>query len=461
MEQSQKAVQETRPKGMEDTNERIRIIKDQLAQIPQDETFTILEAALNAKTTSQIGELYDRTTSRLRGVLGMIVFATAFAGTSAFIKDPKEEMHESEQTFEYVQKMKKDLMDITGVDILQIAQEIGRSVVYMKADSPTAKTIIHVGQSHNILQKEKVYKVKDEITMSQSQIANFLSNPAFKGSVVFSEGLVEESGSFVSALSDLKPYLATLSLEQAKSWYITSVNSYRSPQEIATANSVMLEKLKEGGYSEVSPMVFEKDGDIFILTATGYLPDDKSYTVNAVTDILIEGAGTMLNATGVIKLVPAETSSASIASAPILKEIEKKVSIINTFFQGNKAESLKFRLEGKSKIIETIMQDPYSLLSLSAYGISKITQDKGCKNSPECKQAVSAITDTLIPEFRKAVDETRENTAVELIAKYAKEHPGTKVFPLIYGTAHDFTDVVIKWNATHLEQFNLVTVKSY
>lgn len=95
----------------------------------------------------------------------------------------------------------------------------------------------------------------------------------------------------------------------------------------------------------------------------------------------------------------------------------------------------------------------------SAHEIEEAVIEDPCWSSEECKNIVDEITEEIIPAIQKAVMDDREDIAVA-IAEFA-ETSDQQSFPLVYGTAHDFTRAVLKWNEEHpYQQFNLVTVKS-
>lgn len=91
--------------------------------------------------------------------------------------------------------------------------------------------------------------------------------------------------------------------------------------------------------------------------------------------------------------------------------------------------------------------------------IYALSERSFCKEDTECNRITKEIIEQNIPKARKILHDDREDDAVELIADQVKT--GQKVFPLVYGSGHNFTRAVKKWNESHPDKsFNLITVKS-
>jgi hypothetical protein len=438
----------TKEKEAQET--RIQNIGKQLEKLQVSDTITDFEEVLAAgRDVNKLSSLYDAATSRTKAILGGVLFATAFLGGSSSITETPATKIESDQTFEFLQGMKKDLVNMTGLDILKISNDAGRFVTYTKPTETTALTIVHIGQTHKTT-SENNFMFKDEIVQSQKEVAQILSAITMPSVKVFTEGYTETSMSFVEEdKSIVKKLTAPTSFEDLKREY-TNIWENHLFVDKALLNKVMGDKLISLGFTETSPLGFTKGDQLLVLYPTGLLPEDKAYTEKNENQSIMAGATQLLNFKDAITLVPAETREGNAKAGILRSQLKAKGEQFGVFLNSYAKQSTTMQASSQKPPMDISFYNSESIRSMST--------SPECKKNNECTRLAKEIIEQDLPAIERAVMDDREDIAVELMAKAAKE--GQKVFPLVYGSAHDFNRAVDKWNMSHPEmRFNLVSIK--
>ncbi len=425
---------------------RVETIERQLGEARLDETIVSLENGVVAKDISALAAIYDSATANAKAILGAIVFAVASHGA---LTQTVQTVENPDSSFEAHQMLKEAMQKVSGVDVLSEASKVKRSATLMKADKETQLTIIHVGQVHKTL-PEVNFRLRQQIIQSQKEVAQFLAATTTPATKVFAEGYTEKSMELVaedkSALRSLENFSSfeELKLEYEKIWK-------KHPDiDVALLNKVTGDKLSKMGFVEVSPLTYTKGVDMLVLYPTGLFPAEKGYMEMNDNASIVTGATQILNIQGSIKVEPAETSEGNAKSKVLGERLKVKGKELGVLFKSFNASNTHYRYLAQESLP--------NIGSYSAKTIQEISQLDPCKKSVKCQEIAAQIIYEDIPAIKRAVLNDREDIAVALIAKAAQGEQ--KVFPLVYGSAHDFTAAVMRWNQKHPEmQFNLITVK--
>ncbi|MCR4281223.1 MAG: hypothetical protein NUV88_02750 [Candidatus Kaiserbacteria bacterium] len=393
----------------------------------------------------ELPRCYDKLPGKYREILGVAVFA--LASQTGIL--PKVENYVS--PLPMVESSAMKLQKVVGFDIAGEASKIGRRVKPYISGNESSRTIIHIGQTHSTTQSVN-YGIRGEISKSQSEIAKFLLATTTQNQHVFVEGYsqkyVEDTQEHREAVTKITK---ASSYAEIRSLYEIIVKQFSAPLQVALLNKVTGDKLASIGFREVSPLTYAKDSDVFTLLESGLFPSNKSYTVPNSTQSLVAGGADVLDVEGRIRIVPAETSEGNRRPDELASELREKGKLLGKLFISFDPNNTYYK-SLDSAILPSISQ-------YSSADIRHIAREEPCKKSVECQSLATEILQKDIPAIEKSVMREREEIAVNLIAFHAQTSE-QKVFPLVYGSDHNFVTAVEKWNEMNPGyKFNLVSVK--
>lgn len=400
---------------------------------------------------AKLSGLYDKVEKKYKALLGAVVFAVSLQATVTATQEEKEAPVSSvafEQSAE-----KNAIKETVGFDVEQEAEKVGRKVKFYSPNGQTKFTIIHVGQIHSTY-ADANYAGRNEIAKSQTEVGSFLARNISAQSDVFVEGYTDDTDEYTRGMREEASHINNAkNFEAIGKAYREACSRYYDKQSTAILNKITGDKLITAGFREVSPLVYSDGEQNFYLIESGYSPVDKDYTVSNETGTALAGAANILSIKGQINIKPAETIEGNSKGFELQARLREKGKLLEKFFVSTDSRDSEYN--------STIHKSFYSISESSADAeyIRFSATSEFCKKSVECQKITKEIIEVDIPAIEKAVMEDREDIAVELIAKQTKTST-QNVFPLVYGSAHDFTRAILKWNKAHPdEQFNLVTVK--
>ena len=454
--------------------EQSKKIIEQLEFVERLETnkdIYILEEAVGA-IPSRLAELYDRSQNRVRAILGAMLFAVTVQVSAGQENKSVESVERSVPV--KTQEQREQIKEITGIDIVAEAEKVGRQVGLYLPKEKSATTILFLGQVHAIVgNPESNFYSKINILKSQNEIAsilNVISNTNTQKLKVFTEGYAEEHRKIFTFFHSINNHLKndTMSFDDLINEYNQiDISGAKDERLNVIVNKIFGDKLISMGFRESSPLFFENGVVGMKLRPTGLLLDEKSSTENSNIESLVIGTTEFLDTEGVVELEPSETVEVSgkTSGLNIYEKLKRINEIFPNTFIGNYQQdldgTLKSLIKNKGLLQNSITNNAKDMFNLgfrSSDFIKKLAESHDCKVNKECSQLTEEIIKKDILELKEAIFDKREDVVIELIAKNGT---GQKLVPVVYGTAHDFTRAVKKWNDKHPEQqFNLVTVKS-
>lgn len=455
---------------IEDVNqESIEKIEKALESFSPSPDIVILEEVVTA-TPTRLAELYDKSTASVKAILGAVLFAVTVQA-SAGQESQSVEKVEPELSFSQTMEVKEKIKEITGIDIVAEAKKVNREVKLYTPEKPVNTTIVYLGQSHHMVNSDVNFSRKKEIINSQREISTFLTSISSgydQKLKVFTEGYSEEYKKLFELFNDASELVKNISsFEDLKKNYESIEFVSGGERVMPTINKIFGDKLVSMGFEEVSPLNYVKGNQNFKLTPSGIFPKDKSYTETNDNQSLIVGATDILSVKGLIDIEPSEIFEVNIESQG--QKIKEKLKRIEQIFANTFIGEIHENLDGVLKsIINNSLPNDIGQTRTNIFGgdmgsytsnfIKKLADSHDCKVNKECQELTREIIEKDIPELRKICLDKREDVAIEMIAKKIKDE---KFVSLVYGSGHDFTRAVKKWNDSHPEQqFNLVTVKS-
>jgi len=409
-----------------------------------NEEIHVLEEALTSSPET-LYKLYDTVDKKYKAFLGALVFAVASqVGIISY----------QEKLFQKTPQSHSDLIPegerpkhIDTAKFIKDAKDVGRTAVFYFPEKTTSRTIVHLGQTH-ATSEDTNYELRDVIHKSQTEIAQILKKMTTATTGVFIEGYISKDKELTNFIKETSARIeAATRIEEINKIYTKAWHETETKTEVAILNDVVGDRLTALGFKETSPLYYTKGQQHLTLYQTGFFPEEDAYTVNNYNESSIAGRAEILSARGYFDAEPAETSEGN-SKDTRLREILKE--------KGEKLGKLLTSFTGKNTSLSAELQ---SISEYSADSIKVMARSSECKESDECQK----LTQELVADthsIKKAIFDDREDIAIELIAKYAKSSTQNQ-FPLVYGSAHNFTRAVTNWNKNNPEyQFNLVTIKS-
>ncbi len=439
-------------------NLRLAEIEDSLESLKVDERVDLLEQVVEP-SESKLSSFFDKASGNAKSILGAVLFAVASHGAVADVGDRKE--IPGIGTFEHSQMAKKNMQAVVGFDLVGEAMKLGKTATLItpEKDKPTDLTIMHLGQTHKTEPKTND-EYRDRIVKSQAGIAELLKVATTSSTKVFAEGYIAEEREFTQQRRILKKFLDSMpTADAAIKTYNNFLTLPKTKYMIPELNKAMGDKLVSLGFKEDTPLSYSNGNETIVLLPSGLLPEDKAYTMPNDQQALMRGAVEMLDQSIALQMEPAETKETNSRAFAYIPGLQEKA--------GRLGNLLKILVPAppigttQARIVNDAVKSLPEMTYWSSHTVIRASQIDECKKNVECSSLVKEIVDIDLPQAAKAIYDDREDAAVELIAKSAlANHGQQKVFPLVYGSAHDFTRAIVKWNATHpTMQFNLVAVK--
>jgi hypothetical protein len=428
----------------------IEQIKDTLNGIPTPEEIAVSEVG-TCGSMGKMSSLFKKVSQEGRAVLAACMFALSSQG--AFAEAPRNvENPGSELTTEQVEARREELRALVGYDIVAKTLEIGRRIISIhKPEKPTDRTIVFLGQTHNVNDKEADWENRKQVARSQKEIAKFVLGTTTPETKVFVENFFIENNSIREAE---KTMWSEITKVDSLNGLFEVMQKYPNV-ETSLKNNLVAEKLKQLGFIETGPLVYEKGEEKVRLATTGIFPPAHNYTEPADIELNIMNSVLPLSTRGLVNFQPAERLDGA------RKLLSDTTSNIVTNFS-RIADILPFTYN--TRIRHAVKTGDFG--NLNADGVpelvDQVAKDPVCSTG-ECRNLMQEMTGKHIPNLGRAVFEHRENESIQILAQ-GIQGSDQKVIPLIYGSAHDFVRAVQEWNAAHQGEgevrFNLVTVKS-
>jgi hypothetical protein len=404
----------------------------------------VLEEALTVPR-SKLSLLYDQATKKSRAYLGALVFAFAFQAHASQDQETTS-THASTESTSFSQEQLAS-QSIDGIKtLIEAARTADREVtISVVADKP-AFTLVHIGQTHPTT-AEQTYKSRNEIIESNKQIGSFLSKASPIGACVFLEGYTSEQEASFWSLEEITNDIQNANdIDELERLYKVGSKNTVYVAEQAVLNKITGDTLSSLGFKEISPLVYSNGSRSITFETTFAFPEETDYTVPNAVESGMAGVARVLDVKGYIDIVPAETSQGQERMIKLQAELQEKGAVLGKYFEPFS--------ENDSNYKELSASLP-RISEFSAELIEHAATLAPCQKSVECKKLATEIIDILIPALENAVTVEREDIAIELAGKSKKDSF------VIFGSDHDFTRAVLKWNKEHPnQQMNLVTVKS-
>jgi hypothetical protein len=458
----------------EEKSLRILGIENTLQEIQPDLEIVTAETLIS-RNEVKLSQIYTALSGRLRGIAGVALFA--LASQHAFSQETDTHTRDTdiqqtqaiETSYDKFLEQKKLAESLVGYNIYNEAKKVGRSIeLSVVPEKPEVVTIVFLGQTHNT-DEEQNWRSKNKISKSQKEIAKYLTATTTSDTKVFVENMFSQHAAF-----DVYRKMGSDLTKASTAEEVLSIYKLYFEVDLATKNRLAGEKLESFGFVEVSPLMYKKGNIEYLLPQTGMFPADKARLVSNDIESTIGSSVLPLHAQGTIQLEPAEIGfdfGARKRQAKIMSHIESQVTRLSSLlspFAVDFSKSLNntsYAVTYKNAISE-ISKNTFTMFGFDdgTPQFFKLLAEKSfCKENKECVEITKDLVEQQIPALKENIFKEREDEAVELIAKKAI---GSKqvVVPLVYGSAHDFTRAVKKWNENHPGvndvRFNLITIKN-
>lgn len=442
--------------------ERNRRIEEilKLAAISED---VLVGEAIALKSFKQLDLLFGSVSKKGRAIIAACVFALSSHGAFGQ-EDQSVDNVVPDLTYEQVVKQKQELNDLVGYDIVSEAKKVGREVASVYRESKADRTVVFLGQMH-VSSRESNWEYKDNIIRSQKEIAAFLSSTTTPKTKVFLEGHSQDNGLSLSDYRKAVNYIKDIPFDGLSRVY----SDYKFTVDNATLNKIVRERLLELGFVEVSPRRYVKDDVDFMLPPVNFFEQQRTNEVSSEVESGLQSSALLLHAKGVIDVMYGEKSiipgSAGYKLRSELKSLSqatRDLSAILGNFGVDFSSGLdlgSFSMNYKTVISSDVKKPAEVALSQDKVKFySGLASKSFCKIDVSCVRIVNEITKKIIPAVSRYIFSERENETLEMISELSGDQ---KVIPLVYGSAHDFTNAIKRWNKLNPGKgFNLVTIKS-